>query len=561
MVFYLGMTADAAAAHNSELSIPQSETPLSMPSRHSSPLHFSFGTLTSWGVRTGSVKGKGTETERPRFEQRRSMPVTAAEPISSSDEERYSAAGPSPALPQFPGQQSLKQPSRPKTTYQLAHPPTNARHRRLKLRPRLLLQLQRVSATSRPVPVFDVLPSTMFRPRLTRKAPPILRGKRGLGPNDLVVTSSDLYETTAGDAEKSLSSDEEDGDRREVMATICQPLKDDALSKGKAEICFNCGQAWEATPLPNGSYEFVAKKGMGLMTVRWVRRGPKKQRISAPPGPTTVAEDTRRFTFSVIDPDTRRHPVIASMTRNNLEVYDRYTIPSTAPSSPTTAMSVISDGSEDVPMDQQVIETDENLRMLIIITSIWVAFREGWSPNFRYDDSAKPACSASVTKDITEIAGRYSEAERKVRAEPNRRIVSWNPMPSQHFSTTERSTHSGSLSKRSFSTGAAFIERSNRRRAMSNPHNVVSSQLQSDDETPEPAPNRETRSQPRTAEKEDTKLESPSTQTKRSRRSEKGTPKAVNDRSESPRPTKGKRRRRLSNIFDILVRKCGNRRD
>ncbi|KAL3479096.1 hypothetical protein BJX99DRAFT_255871 [Aspergillus californicus] len=576
MLFNLGMTADAAAAHNSELTASQSETQLSIPSRHSSPRPFSFGALPSWRPGSRSVKEKSTQPERPHYEHRRSMPISAVERISSSDEERYSIVGASPARPRFTQQVASKQPTRPKTTYQIAHPATNARHKRLKLRPKLLLQLQRVSPTSRPLPVLDVLPSTMFRPRLARKVPAILRGKRGLGPNDLIVTSSDLYDRKAGDAtEKSLSSDDENGDHREVVATICELLKEDALSKGKAEICLHCGPVWEATPLPNGSYEFAASTDTGLMILRWVRRGPKKRRLSAPPG-SIVPEDTRRFTFSVIDPTTRRHPVIASMSHNHLEVYDRYSLPSIAPSSPTSAMSIISDGSEmDVPLDQQVMETDEKLHTLIIITSIWVAFREGWSHNFRYNDSTvstKTARSTSVSRKIPTpapiseddqvLSGRDSEQDKHLSADQNRRVVTWTS-PSQQTPVTDRSTQYGSLSKRSNSTGAAFIERSNRRNSTSNRHTMLSSPRQSYDGSPEPRPGVQNAvckpwSQPRRAEKEETEPDSPPTQSKKVHRSKKEAPEPFNGQPESPRPTKGKRRHRFSNLFDFLVRKSGN---
>ncbi|KAL4921724.1 hypothetical protein BDW62DRAFT_115777 [Aspergillus aurantiobrunneus] len=578
MLFNLGLTADAAAAHNSELASSQSETQLSMPSRHSSPRPFSLGNFPLLGLNSRSVGEENAETDRPRNEQRRSMPVTAVEHISSSDEDRYSNAGLSPARHQFSHQKYAKQASRPKTTYQLAHPATNARHKRLKLRPKLLLQLQRVSPTSRPIPVFDVLPSTLFMPKLARKVPAILRGKRGLGPNDLIVTTSDLYQRSEGDGvDRNLSSDEENGDH-EVVATICQLLKEDAMSKGKAEICLNSGMVLEATPLPNGSYEFAASTDSGLVIMRWVRRGSKKRRVSAPPD-SILSEDTRRFTFSVIDPATRRHPVIASMARNHLEVYDRYSIPSTAPSSPTSAMSILSDVSEmNAPLDQQVVETDEKLRLLIIITSIWVAFREGWSHNFHYHDSmvnGKSARSPSVSRNTSTkapgveedrvLSGRESDPEKQASADSNRRAVTWTPAVS-HPPVGERSTHYGSSSKRSNSTGAAFIERSNRRNSSANRHTVLSSPRQSYDESSEPKHTRQlvcrSRSRQRKADREETKLDSNPTQPKTAHRlKEEGHQTPLNGQQESARPTKGKRRHRFSNLFDFLVRKGGHQHE
>ncbi|KAL4882039.1 hypothetical protein BJY04DRAFT_52918 [Aspergillus karnatakaensis] len=569
MLFNLGMTADAAAAHNSELSRSPSETQLPVPSRHSSPRPFSLSTLPSWGKGNHSSRAKSADRERPRYEQRRSMPITAIESISSSDSDHLSNAGPSPARPQFTHQTSnlsQKQSLRPKTIYQLAHPAANARHKRLKLRPKLLLQVQKVPSTSRPLPVFDVLPSTSFIPRIARKVPTVLRGKRGLGPNDLIVATSDLYERQAADAADKPHSSDEENDHREVVATICQLPKEDAIAKGKAEICLNSGPVWEATPLPSGSYEFAAQTDAGLQILRWVRRAPKKRRLSAPPG-SIVPEDTRRFTFSVIDPSTRRHPVIATMARSHLEVYDRYSLPSTAPSSPTSAMSVISDGSEDIPSDQHVVETDENLRMLIVVTSIWVAFREGWSHNFRYNDATntKSARSASVNKkastapaseDDKGISGKDSDPEKQA-SDSNRRVVTWTPAVSQPPATTAY----GSLSKRSNSTGAAFIERTNRRNSGAR-QNVLSSPRESyeGESRPERRNSICSRSQPRKAEKEEPKeIPAQSKAARRAKHESLQTP--LDGPAESSRPTKGKLRHRFSNFFDIFGRKNGHRRD
>ncbi|KAL4960445.1 uncharacterized protein BDV14DRAFT_192939 [Aspergillus stella-maris] len=566
MLFNLGMTADAAAAHDSELASSHSETQLSMPSRHSSPRPFSLSNLPSWGKRSLSIREKRTEPERPerpRYEQRRSMPVTAIETISSSDDDQRSTAGPSPVRHSFSNQKYPKQPvTRPKTIYQLAHPATNARHKRLKLRPKLLLQLQQVSSTPRPVPVFDVLPSTLFMPRVARKVPAILRGKRGLGPNDLIVTTSDMYQ---GDtADKNLSSDEE-GDHNEVVATICQPCKEDALAKGKAEICLNTGIVMEATPLPNGSYEFAAHTDSGLMIMRWVRRGPRKRRLSAPPG-SIVPEDNRRFTFSVIDPTTRRHPVIASMAVNHLEIYDKYSLPSTAPSSPTSAMSVISDISEDFPLDQQVMETDEKLRLLITITSIWVAFREGWSHNFHYTDAAangKGSRSTSVSKPVSTASGseNYTHSRRSSidtqAADPNRRIVTWTASATQS-PATDRSTGYGSLSKRSNSTGAAFMQRSNRRNSSTNRHSVLPTPRQSMDEPAELKPIQQNSVRRAWSQRKADDVKPDTNGVQSSVPHLKETSRAMNGQQDSSRQTKGKRRHRLSNLFDFITRKSGH---
>ncbi|GES61734.1 hypothetical protein ATEIFO6365_0001024000 [Aspergillus terreus] len=470
MLFNLGLTADAAAAHQSDSvgGLPP-ESQLSPPSRHSTPPVLSFASLASFYNRH-----KAVESDIRHKEPQPAMSINPGELGDSSDGE-HSVAGPVLARSPIARAQSVrKQSSRPKTCYQLAHPAGHARHKRLKLRPKLLLQLQRVSQTPRALPVLDVLPSTVFLPRLARKFPTIFRGKKGLGPNDLIIVTSDLYERHGGDiAHHFLHSDEDHGEHREVVATICQLLKEDALAKGKAEICLNHGPVWEATPLPNGSYEFVANTEQGPQVLRWVQRGAKNRRVSAPPG-SPVQEDTKRFTFSVINPNTRRHPVIATMTRNYLEVFDEYSMPTTPTSVPPTSstVSVISDGSEmEAPSaNRKTHTTDDNLRTLIIITSIWVAFREGWSYNFRYDDHAlainsKALCAPIGSRHLSPTTPRLENDLDPVgeESQPTRRPLGVSNTMPWNGTMPDRVHAYGSLTKRSNSTGAAFIERSNRR--------------------------------------------------------------------------------------------------
>ncbi|RAL17532.1 uncharacterized protein BO97DRAFT_333537 [Aspergillus homomorphus CBS 101889] len=588
MLFNLGLTADAAAAHDSDVLGPQSDPQI--PSRHSSP-PVSFATLPSWGLGSLYSRRKVTETEKPPLqEQPRAMSrQPAVDQILLSSDDEHSTVGPTLASSRIARSYSVrKQSSRRKTSYQLAHPASHARHRRLKLRPKLLLQLQQVSQTPRPLPVLDVLPSSVFLPRLARKFPTIFRGKKGLGPNDLIVVTSDLYEQSHGDfADKHLSSDEENGEHREVVATICQLLRDDALSKGKAEICLSCGPVWEATPLANGSYEFVAHTDEGIQVLRWVLRGGKNRRVSAPPD-FTNQEDSKRFTFSVINPNTRRHPVLATMTRNHLEVFNEYSMPTTSGiASPTSAMSVISDLSEmDEPLGRRMV-VDDNLRMLIIITSFWVAFREGWSHNFSYNDAASTLNPKSrcPSRQSSPTAVR-AEADRSMEEEANNptgpstnrrhRMSTSSCMSSPPNTIGDRSTV-GRQSKRSNSTGAAFIERTNRRASGTlgrlNRHSTLSSTRETRHDTDAnatPAPARQDSksrkrwSHQRKPEAPDPK-QGPDKDLGRSRgidsplpqqqQSDKSNGKSSNNKSAEPTPSKGKLRHRLSSLFDFIIRK------
>lgn len=283
--------------------------------------------------------------------------------------------------------------TRTKTAFRLCHPPPVHIHKqRLHIRPRVLLQLQKVSRASRPTPVFEVLPSVVFAPRLARHFPRTFKGKAGLGVDDLVIVSSENYEA------QELHSDDADDlfddkwDKREIIAAICQPGKDGySCGQGETEICLNHGASWTASQRKNGTYEFTSTDDCGNRTVaRWVPRQPKSDRTSS----ISSTSEEKKFNFSILNPNSRRHAVIATLDRQTIEISDEYSHPSTSLSSQTSSTPTTSSfsTSEELKLPsigssvtaRDPIEVDDALRTLITITGIWVAFREGFSPNFKY---------------------------------------------------------------------------------------------------------------------------------------------------------------------------------
>ncbi|OKL59824.1 hypothetical protein UA08_04722 [Talaromyces atroroseus] len=267
--------------------------------------------------------------------------------------------------------------SRPKTVLHFAHPVAN--RRRLKLRLKLLLQLHEINRSSRPFPKFDVLPADVPT-RLICKLPKPYGTTRAFGAKDMVVVTSDMYEqqqTLATSDDRSVSSDESCVEQREVIATICQCGSDDSPRKSKFEVAFSSGVYWEGIALPNGSYELVSQGGSSPpRKVRWVARDKKPVRQAS--GSSVSSMSASRFTFSVINPNTRQHPVIASMTRKGLTVFDQFSYPAaysgdeqSPPASPSTASSSVKSAG--------LVHTDEDLRKVIVMTGIWVAFMEGWA--------------------------------------------------------------------------------------------------------------------------------------------------------------------------------------
>ena len=281
--------------------------------------------------------------------------------------------------------------SQSKTTFHLAHPPPSTKHRRhCRLRSRIILQLQQINGTSRPNPVLDVLPSVLFARSFARKVPQILQRKQGLGLDDLVVVRSPVRDSfLAAEAGPTRYVNEEKATEASIVASIAQSTSASDNGQKRTEIRFPHNHTWGATALSNGAYEFVSDGTEERQTLaRWV---PKKETGHG----GLHGQAVENFRFSLMDCRTRRHPVIANMNKQSIDVYDRYIVPQSPPNAclhtdAESFTSIPSDHSNKARDTQQnesrktTIETGDYLRTVIAITGIWVALCEGWSPNFRY---------------------------------------------------------------------------------------------------------------------------------------------------------------------------------
>lgn len=293
-----------------------------------------------------------------------------------------------------------KKNNRPKTSFSICHPPpASSARQKLHRRPRSLLQLHKLTSNARPLPAFEVIPSANFSVRLTRATTKIFRAKHSLCPNDLVVLRAEDYFT---------EEPEDHEEARDVVALICKGRKEDGAATGKAKICMADGGEWEAYPLMNGGYEFFSTDEHGLgLTVRWVPKKCKKE--------GGAKAEKKRFNFSTISANTRRHPVIANLSKTSLSIQDSYKMPDLSTSTPTATPkqkpTILEDDSDDNPSKQEIRQTTDQLRSIITISSIWVAFKEGWSPSFKYDDP--PLTSTSRRNSI------HSQVSATPPASPN----------------------------------------------------------------------------------------------------------------------------------------------
>ncbi|KAI9814615.1 MAG: hypothetical protein M1827_003171 [Pycnora praestabilis] len=496
-----GMMGNAAAAHRHEFSIPQTNDTIlycspstvlqsitqqiHLPSVSSSkpeprllgsplgsPLPSSIRALPITGMnkRTGSVKFVDQEVD------------------SSTDEDLPGLISQNSGAIALPTIKSRV--SRAKTTFQLAHPPRSVKHRqRFSVKPKLLLQLQQLSASERPDPALDVLPATVFAPLLARKFPKVFGGKDRLGSHDLVIIRSEDYR---GYPLATQDADDSDEKRwaREVIATICQMRKDEGGAKGKVEICLNRGPSWTGTPLLNGGYELLAVDDDGAeTTARWVPRSITGRRTSSNSYNGRDQDNqwagNNKFNFSIINPKSRRHPIIASMAQSTIDILDEY--PSISPSLAARSPSIREDQGSYFQLprfeEQPMTQTDEHLRALIVVTGIWVAFRQNWSENFQYDDSMSPSPSGACQSRSNSVSSRrttppgFEQGERCISGSPTNSGHHCNSLQSVggkvlrtgshmlHHSTTSTTDleSSGGGPRRTSSTGTAFMQKRNTR--------------------------------------------------------------------------------------------------
>ncbi|KAF2103654.1 hypothetical protein NA57DRAFT_50526 [Rhizodiscina lignyota] len=284
-----------------------------------------------------------------------------------------------------------KKEARAKTSYTFCHPPPKGSHlSKLKSRQRAVLQLHRVVPGSRPKPAIEVLPSGKSACKLGRHLTRLHKGKDRLGADDFVVIKAQEYDLP----------EEEDPAPDDVVGIICASCKNESHASGNAQLCLEDGSTWEAVPHARGRYDFISTDEHGLnRVVRWVPRRVRRRQqtsgASTPMGPPPAPEEVV-YRFSTIDLRSRRHPVIANMTANSLDISNTYYTPRASVSGTSVETEPISRTPNSTPDegqdednsrlagDREAIQTTDLLHSLILLSGIYVALRNNWSPHFSY---------------------------------------------------------------------------------------------------------------------------------------------------------------------------------
>jgi hypothetical protein len=409
------LTADAAAKHGHEYSPPRrlpspannhngayslAQMPLSILGsvlRYQTP---SPATTTQDADTTSTPAKHATNATNAALPM--VAPYSAAANIDSPAPSRPVSSGSSVAAEEKP----KKKAPRPKTSYVIAHPPPTVHPRsKLHIRPKVQLQLHQIQAAQRPKPVYEVIPFSLLAPRSTRRLARAFNTRERLGHNDLLIVKAAAY----GQSDEEHKSDDERWGSREVIGVICPGKTERGQVVSHAEICMDDGTSrWEVTPMPNGGFEFNSLDEHGLaMKARWVMKPPNSRRTSGlsvnsqlSPG-LPPSKDDAKWNFSTISSNSRRHPVIASMTRTRIDVNDSYVMPAvTQPSTPsaqTPASPALTPASIDAAsfldaVPRSPIKTGEALRRFIVVSGIWVS-----SLHESYEHPGSPLCPSFNT--------------------------------------------------------------------------------------------------------------------------------------------------------------------
>lgn len=382
-------------------------------------------------------------------------------------------------------------PSRRSTTYLLAQPAPKLNQRLLHIRPQLLLQTQQVSADRRPKPTIDVYPSSAIAHSalvapLFKRFPRLARAKRELSVGDIMLVQSEDLSTPARDPQ---DEDDEDSINKRDLVAILSPL-----GRDMAEIVLSDGTVWTAKPRIQGSsvsYDFTTEDEFGkIRTARWARRRAtgKPTAATAPTSPTSSFSSSpeQRFTFSMIDPSCRRHPIMATLKPNQLEVQDTYTtVSQSAGRYPPTSSALGSPTlgpDDDAPRAERTVRPIEDWqKTLIQVTALWVVLHQGWVATFRPMNIQCLAASAgSGTKDHSKglqqttrsfSFGSGNNGQGQTKSNPlhriSRRVGTTGGGQCCEQKESNKTDVLGALPRRATSTGAAYVQKRNAQNRLS----------------------------------------------------------------------------------------------
>ncbi|KAJ5960260.1 uncharacterized protein N7479_007410 [Penicillium vulpinum] len=271
-----------------------------------------------------------------------------------------------------------------KTKFQIAWPPSKS-SQRLRLSPKLLLQIQQLPPNHRPVPVLEIWQPSLRKSKLTRGFVHPLK----LGTRDIYATLHEPYITKSKQPRKQGHSHDQyppeishyNARKRDIIAAICQPPSNDHPT---SEIHFRDARCiWQANASSTGPeqsilcYRFIIKNDENMtdseqcqMILQWEKRG-----LSTNGNGTPQFRDNEHFVLVAIDRRTRRKSRIAIMNRGGFEITVRERLISDHPRSCLAFPDPVSVGGGTL---DSCVDLETWLYTHVLTLGIWVASQEGW---------------------------------------------------------------------------------------------------------------------------------------------------------------------------------------
>ncbi|KAM3478845.1 hypothetical protein MY5147_001984 [Beauveria neobassiana] len=422
-------------------------------------------------------------------------------PLYSEDEESIAGSELTAESDVSSRRQRKQRIPRKSTTYALAHPAPGLRTKQRRLvqfRPKLLLQLQEVGE-KRAVPAFDIVPSSQIAgsfiiPVLAKRFPRMFRAKPNLGQNDLLLMRSENYNISTPTVSGIDDTTEAMGERDVLAVVSVNPHE----GTDHAELTFRDGSTWDIGANSNGSYEMKNADGSASpMRGRWVRRSTPLRTNSMDACNTGQAQLMQdKWTFSILDPAARRHPIMGVLTSTSLEIYDNYNTMSTSSSRypPTKSfgngVSVAQEEQQNQPAsavaEKRKTETvTEDSKMLMMVSATWISLRQaGWpaTANPKMARSMSHCCSPQSEH----VAGSVSDSR-----ESSREFKPQDGMNHQRRKSTGASSHA-QPPVRTLSAASHFMRKQQEQRRRDSLHAGSNDGRATPDSVDKPVPRRGT---------------------------------------------------------------------
>ncbi|GIC90992.1 uncharacterized protein Aud_007430 [Aspergillus udagawae] len=269
--------------------------------------------------------------------------------------------------------------------FPLAHPPPKPTQR-LRLTPKLLLQIQHLSPTStRPLPVLEAWQPSRFAARPCANLPKLHAG-------DIYITQSEAYTSLSGDNHNHnlASGSDSEASHEAVVGVIYQAHAQKAKSEkegpapaqAQAEVHFPLGAGrWTASATTGGGYRFQARDGNGEYVLEWRRRETgkrgRKRSTSFSSSTTDPAPggDSVRFVLGLVDVKTQRGARVASLTKKGFEVgcWERLPLEGLRE---CVGLGLGSSTDESEELWEGQFRTA--VYTMVLTMGVWVASQEGW---------------------------------------------------------------------------------------------------------------------------------------------------------------------------------------